>query len=136
VLGAWSTKNQGKTRQGVSAAGFLPAQEPYDLELDKESKAEDAHGETLEAANRGAMRILANNRSVHGTTVARMAWDTTTAEAAPSWTSIVVDYAAWVQASRQDPMSPEAAINEEAPVRVYLAIMNGAKHLLVLHHLR
>jgi hypothetical protein len=44
--GALSTKNQGKTGQGVSAAGFLPAQEPYDLELDTESKAKDAPGNT------------------------------------------------------------------------------------------
>jgi hypothetical protein len=32
-------------------------------------------------------------------------------------------------------MSPEAAINEEAPKRAYLAIMNGATHLSVLHRL-
>jgi hypothetical protein len=133
MAGGWSTKNQGRTGQGVSAAGFLPAQEPYDLESDKEPEAEDAHVDTLEAANRAAMRILADNRPVCGTTAARMAQDTTTAEAVPSWTRIGANYAAWVQALKQDPMSPEAAINEEAPKRVYLAIMNGATHLSVLH---
>ncbi len=135
MAGAWSTKNQWRTGQGVSAAGFLLTQEPYDLELDKEPEAKDVHGNTLEAANRAAMRILADNRSVCGTTAARMARDTTTAEAAPSWTGIGADYAAWVQALKQDPMSPKAAINEEAPERAYLAIMNGAMHLLVLHRL-
>jgi hypothetical protein len=81
------------------------------------------------------MRILADNRSVRGTTAARMARDTTTAEAAPSWTGIGANYAAWVQALKQDPISPEAAVNEEAPKRAYLAIMNGATHLSVLHRL-
>jgi hypothetical protein len=40
-----------------------------------------------------------------------------------------------MHALKQDPMSPEAAINEEAPKRVNLAVMNGATHLLVLHRL-
>jgi hypothetical protein len=81
------------------------------------------------------MRILADNRSVRGMTAARMAWDTTTTEAAPSWTGIGANYAACLQALRQDPMSPEAAIDKEAPERAYLAVMNGAMYLLVLHHL-
>jgi hypothetical protein len=135
VGGAWSAKNQGITGQGVSAAGFVLAQEPYDLESDKEPEAEDEHRHTPEAADWEAMRILADNRSVRGTTAARMARDTATAEAAPSWTGIGANYAAWVQALKQDPMSPEAAINEEAPDRAYLAIMNGATHLSVLQHL-
>ncbi len=101
--------------------------------MDEEPKAKDAYGDTQEAADRAAMRILADNRSIRGTMAARMAWDTTTAEAAPSWTGIEANYAAWVQALRQDPTSPEAAINEEAPKRAYLAIMNVATHLLVLH---
>ncbi len=136
MSGAWSTKNQGKTGQCVSAAGLLPAQEPYNLESDKESEAKDAHRETLEATDRAAMRILANNRSIRGTTAARMERDTTTAKAAPSWTGIGANYAAWVRALRQDPMSLEAAIDEETPKRAYPAIMNGAKHLSVLHHLQ
>jgi hypothetical protein len=84
MAGAWSTKNQGRTGQGIRAAGFFLAQEPYDLESDEEPKAEDVHGDTLEAADWAVMRILADNRSARGTTVARMARDTTTAEAAPS----------------------------------------------------
>jgi hypothetical protein len=130
-----STKKQGKTSQGVSAANFLPAQEPYDLESDTESETKDASGNNLDAANQVAMRILADNRSVRSTTVSRLARATTTAEAAPSWTSIGADYAAWVQALRQDPANLEAAINKVTHKRAYLAIINGAKHLSVLHHL-
>jgi hypothetical protein len=135
MSGVWSTKNQGRTGQGVSTAGFLLAQEPYDLESDEEPKAEDVHGDTVEAADRAAMRIMANTSSIRGTTAARKARDTTTAEAAPKLTGIGADYTAWVQAFKQDPMSPEVAINEEAPERAYLAIMNGATHLWVLHRL-
>ncbi len=40
-----------------------------------------------------------------------------------------------MRAHRQDPANLEAAIKEDAPERAYLTIMNGAKHLLVLHHL-
>ncbi len=77
--------SQGKTRQGGSAADFLPAKErqykkeavsahgvegqsnhPWDL--DKNSKASDALGGTVDATNHAAMRVLAENRSVHGTT--------------------------------------------------------------------
>jgi hypothetical protein len=133
--GALSTKKQGKIGQGISAAGFLPAQEPYDLESDIESKAKDAPGDTLDAANRAAMRILADNRSVCGMTASRFAWATTTAEAPPSWTGIGADYAAWMWVLRWDPADPEAAINKDAPQRVYWAIMNGTKHLFALHNL-
>jgi hypothetical protein len=81
------------------------------------------------------MRILADNRSVRGTTASRLARATTTAEAAPSWNGIGADYPAWVRALRRDPANPEAAIDNDAPERAYLAVMNGAKRLLVLHHL-
>jgi hypothetical protein len=79
------------------------------------------------------MRILADNRSVHGAMASRLARATMTTEAAPSWTHIGADYAAWVGALRWDPANLEAAINEDAPKRAYLAVMNGAKHLSVLH---
>ncbi len=92
-------------------------------------------GNTVKAANQAAMRIFADNRSVHGTMALRLAGATRTAEAAPSWPGICAYYAAWVQALRQEPTNPEAAINEDAPERVYLAVMNGNKHLLVLPHL-
>jgi hypothetical protein len=79
-------KSQGKTGQRGSAANFLPAKErqykkeavsahgvggqsnhPWDL--DEDSKASDALGGAMDATDRAAMRVLAKNRSVHGTTV-------------------------------------------------------------------
>jgi hypothetical protein len=78
-------KSQGKTGHGRSAADFLPAKErqykkeavsahgvggqsnhPWDS--DEVSKASDALGGTMDATNHAAMRVLAENRSVHGTT--------------------------------------------------------------------
>jgi hypothetical protein len=103
--------------------------------LEVDSEAEDVPGNIVKAANQAAMRILVDNRSVHGTTASRLARATRTAEAAPSWPGICTYYAAWVQALRQEPTNLEAAINKDAPERAYLAIMNGDKHLLVLHHL-
>ncbi len=77
-------KSQGKTGQGGSTANFLPAKEcqykkeaisahgvggqsnhPWDL--DENSKASDALGGTVDATDRAAMRVLTENRSVHGT---------------------------------------------------------------------
>ncbi len=72
------TKNQEKTSQGISAAGFYQPKEPYNLELDTESKAKDACGNTLDAANQATMRILADNRSVRSKMASRLAWATTT----------------------------------------------------------
>jgi hypothetical protein len=40
-----------------------------------------------------------------------------------------------VEALWQVPGSPEVALNPRAPKRAYLAILNGAKYFLVLHHL-
>jgi len=78
-------KSQGKTGQGGSAADFLPAKErqykkeavsahgvggqsnhPWDL--DKDFEASDALECTVDATDHAAMRVLAKNRSVHGTT--------------------------------------------------------------------
>jgi hypothetical protein len=78
-------KSQGKTGQGGSAANFLPAKErqykkeavsahdvggqsnhPWDF--DKDSEASDALECTVDATDHAAMRVLAENRSVHGTT--------------------------------------------------------------------
>jgi hypothetical protein len=132
VLGVAAT---GRIGQGASAAGFLPSQEPYDSESEVDSEAEDMPGDTVKAANQAAMRILVDNRSVHGTMASRLAGAMRTAEAAPSWPGICTYYAAWVRALRWEPTNLEAAINEDAPERAYLAVMNGDKHLSVLHHL-
>ncbi len=78
-------KSQGKTGQGGSAANFLLAKErqykkeavsahgvggqsnhPWDL--DEDSEASDALECTMDATDHAAMRVLAENRSVHDTT--------------------------------------------------------------------
>ncbi len=78
-------KSQGKTGQGGSAADFLPAkkrqykkeavsahgvggQSNHPWDLDEDSEASDALECTVDATDHAAMRVLAENRSVHGTT--------------------------------------------------------------------
>jgi hypothetical protein len=80
-----------------------------------------------------ALDALAENRSIRGITAARLAWGAHKAEAAPGWSGIGADYKAWVEALCLAPGNPEAALNLRAPERAYLAILNGAKHFLVLH---
>jgi hypothetical protein len=152
VLTALFDEFQGETGQGGTAANFLLAQEhqyrkeavsahgvggqsdhPWDL--DKDSKASDALGGTMDATDRAAMRVLTKNRSVHGTTACKLAKATSRAETAPGWAGMGADHAAWVQALHQDQSNPDAAIVDITLERVYLAIMNGANHFSVLHHL-
>jgi hypothetical protein len=106
---------------------------------DKESMSDDGEDDngTKAIASRdlAALNTLAKNRSIQGTTAARLAWGAQKAKAAPGWSGIGADYKAWVKALCQAPGSPEAALNPRAPKWAYLAILNGAKHFLVLHHL-
>ncbi len=132
------TNFRGKPDRAEALPFFLLAQErqsdhPWDS--DKDSEASDALGGTVDATDRAAMRVLAENRSVHGTTECKLAKATRRAETAPGWAGMGADHAAWVQALHQDQSTPDAAIVDETPKRVYLAIMNGAKLFSVLHHL-
>jgi hypothetical protein len=111
------------------------AQGPVDGDLEGDSNAEDVPGNSVTAANQAAMRILVDNRSVQGSMASRLAGATRRSKASPSWPGIGAHYAAWVHSIKRDPTNPEAAVNEDAPERAYLADMNGNKHLLVLHHL-
>jgi hypothetical protein len=54
-------------KEAVSAHG-VGGQSSHPWDSDKESKASDALGGTVDATNRAAMRVLAVNRSVHSTT--------------------------------------------------------------------
>jgi hypothetical protein len=56
-------------------------------------------------------------------------------QSCPKLARIGAYYAAWVRALRREPTNLEAAINEDATERAYLAVMNGDKHLSVPHHL-
>jgi hypothetical protein len=111
------------------------AQEPFDGESEVDSDAKDVPGNAVKADDQEAMRILADNRSVQGTTASRLAGATRRAKASPSWPGIGAHYAAWVQSLKRDPTNPKAAVNKDAPEKAYLAVMNGDRHLLVFYHL-
>ncbi len=56
----------------------------------------------MDPTNRAAMRVLAENRSVHGTMACKLAKSTSRAETALGWAGMGADHAAWVQALHQD----------------------------------
>jgi hypothetical protein len=82
-----------------------------------------------------AMRDLADNRSIRGTSASRIAADARSAAAAPGWAGKGADYAAWLLDLREDPTNPGAAITDRARERAYLVVMNGGAYMLVIHHL-
>jgi len=82
-----------------------------------------------------AMQDLANNRSIRGTSASRMAADARSAAAAPGWTSVGADYAAWLRDLWEDPTNPDVAITDGAPEQAYLVVMNRGAHMAVIHHL-
>ncbi len=60
-------KNASIIKEAVSAHG-VGGQSNHPWDSDEDSKASDALGGTMDATNHAAMRVLAENRSVHGTT--------------------------------------------------------------------
>jgi hypothetical protein len=82
-----------------------------------------------------AMRDLADNRSIRGTSASRMAADAGSAAATPGWTGAGADYTAWLRVLREDATNPDAAITDGALERAYLVIMNGGTHMVVIYHL-
>jgi hypothetical protein len=86
-------------------------------------------------ADHKAMRVLADNRSFRGTSVARMAADTRAAEADPRWTRVGADYTAWLRDLWEDPTNPDSVITDRAPEQAYLVVMNRGEHMSVIHHL-
>ena len=64
-----------------------------------------------------------------------MAADARSAAAAPGWTGVGGDYAAWLRDLQEDPTNLDPAITDGAPERAYLVIMNGGVHMAVIHHL-
>jgi hypothetical protein len=130
---------KGGTGQGVSAANFSPWEHQFGKEakthgvstrghqIYKEAGAHDVHGSGVESdedsappewvaeADQKAMLALADNRSFRGTSASRMAADTRAAEAAPGWTSMGADYAAWLRDLRGNPTNPCSVITDRAP---------------------
>ena len=101
---------------------------------DSYNRADASFGYVVDADLK-AMRDLADNRSIRGTSASRMAADAKSAAAAPGWTGVGIDYTAWLRDLREDPTNPDAAITDGAPERAYLVVMNGGTHMSVIHHL-
>jgi len=100
-----------------------------------ESDEDPAPLEWVVKADHKAMRALADNRSIRGTSASRIAADTRAAEAAPGWTGAGADYAAWLRDLRGNPTSLDSVITDIARERAYLVVMNRGQHMLVIHHL-
>jgi len=100
-----------------------------------ESDEDSAPLEWVVEADHKAMRALADNRSFRGTSASRMAADTRAAEAAPGWTGVGANYAAWLRDLWGNPTNPDSVITDRAPERAYLVVMNRGKHMSVIHHL-
>jgi hypothetical protein len=100
-----------------------------------ESDEDSAPLEWVVEADHKAMRALADNRSFCGISASRMAADTRATEAAPGWTGVGADYAAWLRDLRGNPTNPDSVITDREPERAYLVVMNCGKHMSVIHHL-
>ncbi len=137
-------KPQGKTGQGVSAAGFLPA---TGTQYKKEAAiAQGAHGPSHKSSlaasakdenppNNTGMAKLGQNMSVPGTMAARFAKWAWKEGAAPGWKGNRAYYRACVEAITRAPNPLATALEPEAAERIYLAMVNGNGSFLVLHNL-
>jgi hypothetical protein len=137
-------KPQGKTGQGVSAAGFLPA---TGTQYEKEAAiAQGARGPShrlsLAASakdedppNDAGMAKLGQNMSVPGTTAARFAKWARKEGAASGWKGNGAYYRACVEAIMRAPDPLATALKPEAAKRIFLAMVDGNGSFLVLHNL-
>ena len=125
---------KGGTGQGGSAADLFPRGKAHGVstrgrQINKEAGAHDVRGPGVESdedsaplkwvveADHKAMRALADNRSFRGTSASRMAADTRAAEAAPGWTGVGADYAAWLRDLWENPTNPDSVISDRATER-------------------
>ena len=99
-----------------------------------DSSDKDSDGETITDRDRVALRTLANDRNLRGTTAFRLCQAATAAKARPGWSGTGPHYTAWLNALGRTPPSPEAALGLSAPELAYLAMMNGEQEFPVLHN--
>ena len=99
-----------------------------------DSSDEESDGETIADRDRAALRTLANDRNLRGTTAFRLCQAATAAETRPGWLGTGPHYTAWLNALGRTPSSPEAALGLSAPELAYLAMMNGEQEFPVLHN--
>ena len=98
-----------------------------------DSSDEESRGETAPDRDRVALRLLADDRNIRGTTAFRLHQAAMAAEALPNWPGMGPDYTAWLNSLERNPASPEAALESTTPGRSYLAMMNGEQEFSVLH---
>ena len=99
-----------------------------------DSSDEESDGETIADRDRAALRTLADDRNLRGTTAFRLCQAATAAETRPGWSGTGPHYTAWLNALGRTPSSPEAALGSSAPELAYLAMMNGEQEFPVLHN--
>ncbi len=137
-------KPQGKTKQGVSAAGFLLATgTQYKKQASiAQGACGPSHRSSLAAwakdedpSNNAGMAELGQNMSVPGTTAARFAKWARKEGAAPGWKGNGAYYRACVEAITRAPDPLAMALGPEAAGRIYLAMVNGNGSFLVLYNL-
>ncbi len=139
-----SPNTQGKTGQGVNAAGFLPA---TGTQYKKEAAiAQGAHdpshrlslvlsAKNEDPPNNARIAELGQNMLVPGTTAARFAKWARKEGAAPGWKRNGAYYRACVEAITRAPNLLATALGPEAAKRLYLAMVNGDGSFWVLHNL-
>ncbi len=137
-------KPQGKTGQGISAAGFLPATgTQYKKEAAIAQGARGpSHRSSLAASakdedppNNAGMAELGKNMLVPSTTAVQLAKWAWKEGAAPGWKGNGAYYRACVEAIMRAPDPLAMALGPEAAGRIYLAMVNGDGSFLVLHNL-
>jgi hypothetical protein len=99
-----------------------------------DSSDEESDGETINDRDRAALRTLADDRNLRGTTAFRLCQAATAAETHPGWSGTGPHYTAWLNALGRTPSSPEAALGLSAPELAYLAMINGEQEFPILHN--
>jgi hypothetical protein len=94
------------------------------------SSDKESDGETVTDQDLVALRAIADNRNLRGTTASRQS-----IQARPGWSGMGMHYTAWVNALGRNPSSPEAALGTIAPELAYLVRKNGKLQFSALHHI-
>ena len=100
-----------------------------------DSSNEESDGKTVTDRDLAALRAIADNRNLRGTTASRLCQAAKAVQARPGWSGMGMHYTAWVNALGRNPSSPEAALGTIAPELAYLVRKNGKLQFFALHHI-
>ena len=153
-------KNQGKTRQGGSAADFIPgtaAGVPRGHQFEKEAEAHGVPTRGCQNYKEAGAHDVCGSGGESGPLLSGWSrptkrpcwpWPTTGPSGGrrrPGWQRTrgpqrpLQGGPAWAQRMRpgygENPTNPGSIITDRAPERAYLVVMNGGDHLSVIHHL-